>query len=240
VPITSVGAGLLAGILSTLSPCVFPLLPLVVGAATSTGRFGALWLAAGVAISFTVAGLFVATVGFAIGLDGDVLRRFSAVLLVILGVALVSGSIQTRLGFASSNLINAGDRWIRQLSISGGQGQVIVGLLLGLVWSPCVGPTLGAASLLAAQRKDLVGVGAVMLAFGVGTTIPMIIVATASRQVLLRWRRRALTLGQIGKLALGASAFAIGVLILSGADRSVEAILVQASPTWLTNVTTYF
>ena len=67
MPITSIGAGLLAGILSTLSPCVFPLLPLVVGAATSAGRLGAFWLAAGVAIAFTLAGLFVATVGFAVG-----------------------------------------------------------------------------------------------------------------------------------------------------------------------------
>jgi cytochrome c-type biogenesis protein len=240
VSITSVGAGLLAGILSTLSPCVFPLLPLVIGAATSTGRFGAFWLAAGVATSFTLAGLFVATVGFAIGLDGDVLRRFSAILLVILGVMLLSAAIQRELGFAAGSLTNAADRMIRQLSVSTGQGQFIVGLLLGLVWSPCVGPTLGAASLLAAQRKDLLSVTAVMLAFGIGTTIPMVVVAMVSRQALLRWRQRALTLGQIGKVAMGASALAVGVLILSGADRYVETMLVQASPTWLTDVTTYF
>ncbi|MGA7540495.1 MAG: hypothetical protein WBW93_17190, partial [Steroidobacteraceae bacterium] len=65
----SIGAGFLAGILSTLSPCVFPLLPLVLGAATSADRSGAFWLAGGVAVSFTAAGLFLATVGFAIGLD---------------------------------------------------------------------------------------------------------------------------------------------------------------------------
>ena len=84
----SVGAGLLAGILSTLSPCVFPLLPLVIGAATSTHRTGAFWLAGGVAVSFTMAGLFVATVGFAIGLDGDIFRIVSAILLMLLGAAL--------------------------------------------------------------------------------------------------------------------------------------------------------
>lgn len=240
MPFTSVGAGLLAGILSTLSPCVFPLLPLIVGAATSTGRFGAFWLAAGVATSFTLAGLFVATAGFAMGLDGDVLRRFSATLLVVLGVALLSTAVQTRLGFAAGNLNNAADRLIRQLSVSTGRGQFIVGLLLGLVWSPCVGPTLGAASLLAAQRKDLLSVAAVMLAFGVGTTIPMGLVAMVSRQALLRLRQRALTLGQIGKVAMGTSALAVGVLILSGADRYVETRLVQASPAWLTDVTTYF
>ena len=153
---------------------------------------------------------------------------------------LLSTAIQTRLDFAACKLTNAADRWIRQLSVSGGPGQFVVGLLLGLVWSPCVGPTLGAASLLAAQRKDLMGVAAVMLSFGVGTTIPMVLVAMASRRVLLRWRQRVLTFGQMGKLAMGASALAVGVLILSGADRYLETRLVQVSPTWLTDLTTYF
>jgi cytochrome c biogenesis protein CcdA len=234
------GAGVLAGILSTLSPCVFPLLPLVVGAATSTGRFGAFWLAAGVAISFTTAGLFVATVGFAIGIDGDVFRRLSAILLIALGIMLVSTPIQVRLGYAAGNLTNSADGWIRSLSLRTARGQFVVGLLLGLVWSPCVGPTLGAASVLAAQRKDLFGVAGVMLAFGIGTTLPMLIVATLSRRVLLRWRHQMLTAGQVGKVAMGASVLAMGVLILSGVDRLVETRLVQASPAWLTNLTTYF
>jgi cytochrome c biogenesis protein CcdA len=100
MPIASIGAGLLAGILSTLSPCVFPLLPLVIGAATSTHRSGAYWLAGGVATSYTIAGLFVATIGFAIGLDGDLFRTISAVLLLLLGLALLSATIQARLGVA--------------------------------------------------------------------------------------------------------------------------------------------
>ncbi|GAB0114900.1 cytochrome c biogenesis CcdA family protein [Acidisoma sp. C75] len=236
----SLGAGFLAGVLSTLSPCVFPLLPLVVGAATATGRFGAFWLAAGVATSFTLAGLFVATVGFAIGLDGGVLRSVSAILLVILGVMLLSTAAQTRLGIVTGTLTNAADRLSRMLSVSAAPGQAIIGLLLGLVWSPCVGPTLGAASLLAAQGKDLPGVAGIMLAFGIGTTIPLILVAILSRHVLLRWRRQALTVGRVGKLAMGVSAIAVGLLILSGTDRYIETRLVQASPAWLTMVTTYF
>jgi cytochrome c biogenesis protein CcdA len=93
---------------------------------------------------------------------------------------------------------------------------------------------------LAAQRKDLFGVAGVMLAFGIGTTLPMLIVATLSRRVLLRWRHQMLTAGQVGKVAMGASVLAMGVLILSGVDRLVETRLVQASPAWLTNLTTYF
>ena len=153
--IVSVGAGLLAGILSTLSPCVLPLLPLVIAAATSTHRSGAFWLAGGVAVSFTAAGLFIATVGFAIGLDEDVFRRASAILLILLGAALLSTTLQARLGAATGGLSSVGDRLIRRAAPTSGRGQLLVGVLLGLVWSPCAGPTLGAASLLAAQRKDL-------------------------------------------------------------------------------------
>jgi len=236
----SIGAGFLAGILSTLSPCVFPLLPLVLGAATSADRSGAVWLAGGVAVSFTTAGLFIATVGFAIGLDEQVFRAASAVLLVLVGIALLSSTLQARLGIAVRGLAEAGDRLIRSLALTHARGQFLVGILLGLVWSPCVGPTLGAASLLAAQRKDLASVAAVMLAFGLGTTLPMLTIALLTRQGLLRWRGRMLTAGRVGKATMGMSALAVGVLILTGADRSLEAHLVSASPAWLTNLTTHF
>ena len=74
------GLAFFAGILSVLSPCVMPLLPLVLGAAASEHKLGPAALAAGLAISFVAIGLFVATIGFSIGLDGDVFRRAAAVL----------------------------------------------------------------------------------------------------------------------------------------------------------------
>jgi len=58
-----------AGVLSTLSPCVLPLLPVVLGTAVSQHRFGPVALAGGLAVSFVAIGLFVATIGFSIGLD---------------------------------------------------------------------------------------------------------------------------------------------------------------------------
>ena len=80
--IATVGLAFLAGILSVLSPCVLPLLPIVLGAAQAEHRLGPAALAVGLALSFTVIGLFVATVGFAIGLDSDVFRILSAMVLI--------------------------------------------------------------------------------------------------------------------------------------------------------------
>src|SRR5487761_2208442 len=97
VGLGSVGVGLLAGVFSTLSPCVLPILPLVLAGAGAAHRFGPVALAAGLSLSFTAVGLFVATIGFSLGLDVEVFRIASAVLLAGLGVLLLSGAAQQRL-----------------------------------------------------------------------------------------------------------------------------------------------
>jgi cytochrome c biogenesis protein CcdA len=74
-----------AGVLSTLSPCVLPILPIVLGAAASQHRLGPAALAAGLAVSFAVIGLFAATVGYSIGLDTDLFREVSAALMIAAG-----------------------------------------------------------------------------------------------------------------------------------------------------------
>ncbi len=144
------------------------------------------------------------------------------------------------MGVAAGGLSGAADRIISRQALTSATGQFVVGALLGLVWSPCVGPTLGAASVLAAQRTDLGSVAAVMFAFGVGTTLPMLAVAVLSRTALLRWRQHMLCAGHFGKVAMGLSAIAVGGMILTGVDRRVETSLVSVSPTWLTDLTTQF
>ena len=94
--LTSLGLAFLAGILSLLSPCVLPLLPLVLGAAATEHRLGPVALAAGLALSFVVIGLFVATIGFAIGLDGAVFRIGGAIMLVAIGLVLMVPAAQER------------------------------------------------------------------------------------------------------------------------------------------------
>ena len=110
----------------------------------------------------------------------------------------------------------------------------------GAVWSPCVGPTLGAASVLAARGQDIPAVAAVMLAFGLGAATPLLLVSTLSRSALSRWRGRMARAGQAGKMLLGGGAVAVSVLILTGLDHQIEAALVTASPDWLTDITTRF
>jgi len=108
------------------------------------------------------------------------------------------------------------------------------------VWSPCVGPTLGAASALAAQGENLREVAATMTAFGLGAAAPLLALGTLSRGVMTAWRSRLLGAAGWGKQALGVLLLLLGLSILTGLDKRLEAALVDASPEWLTKITTRF
>jgi cytochrome c-type biogenesis protein len=122
----------------------------------------------------------------------------------------------------------------------GTSGQFWVGVLLGAVWSPCVGPTLGAASLLAAQGRDLGEVGIIMFAFGLGAALPLLALGLLSREAMVRWRHRLTSASKGAKASLGAVFVAIGVLVLTSLDRSIETVFVELSPQWLIDLTTRF
>lgn len=229
-----------AGVLSILSPCVLPILPIVLGAAASEHRWGPTALAGGLSVSFVAIGLFAATISYSIGLDVGVFRNVAAVFMVAIGAILLVPRLQARLAFAGAPLANLSDRYVSVVRQNGLPGQILVGLLLGAVWSPCVGPTLGAASLLAAQGRDLPQVALAMFAFGVGAALPLLTLGMFSREFLLHWRKQMLSVGYGVKLAFGLLFVAIGVLVLSGFDKTVETALVDASPQWLTDLTTRF
>jgi cytochrome c biogenesis protein CcdA len=231
---------LLAGTLSTLSPCVLPLLPLVLGAATGEHRLGPAALAAGLAVSFVAIGLFVALFGFAIGLDQDVFRALAAVLLIGIGGVLLMPRLQVQFALAAGPLANWTQSRAGGFSTRGLGGQFALGLLLGAVWSPCVGPTLGAASVLAARGESIGVVAATMLLFGIGAALPLLLLGLFSREAMMRWRDRLIAASHGGKVAMGTLLIAVGLLIVSGWDKKLEAVLVEASPAWLTSLTTRF
>ncbi len=229
-----------AGILSILSPCVLPLVPIVLGAAVTVHPLGALALAGGLALSFTGLGLLLAVAGFGLGVDAGMFRLAAAVIMVALGAILVVPSWQARLAGAGSPVSAWADRHFGGFAASGLAGQLAIGLLLGAVWSPCVGPTLGAASLLASQGRDLPRVTLTMVVFGIGAGLPLVLLGLLSRATLMRMRSKLMSAGKLGKGLLGAAFILIGVAIVSGADKRIEAALVEASPDWLTQLTTSF
>jgi cytochrome c biogenesis protein CcdA len=238
--VTAITLAFVAGLLSILSPCVLPLLPIVLGAAVSQHRWGPLALALGLAISFTFLGLLIAITGYALGFDAGVFRTIAASIMIVMGLVLLVPAWQTRLATAGGPVSDWADRRFGGISGSGLGGQFAMGLLLGAVWSPCVGPTLGAASLLASQGRNLAQVALTMAVFGLGAALPLAILGLLSRAALVRMRDRMLSAGQFGKLLLGLALLLIGAGILTGTDKWLETVLVEASPAWLTELMTRF
>lgn len=230
---------LLAGLLTSLSPCVLPALPLVVGSARLGHRAGPLALIGGMIASFVVLGVTLASAGGALGLDALWIRRVAAVGLVAAGVFLWSTFLQDRLSTGLAPLTNwAARRSGSSLGAHGLGGQVAIGALLGALWSPCTGPTLGAAVGLAAQGS-VPRAALVMLAFGVGAGLPLLGAAYATRAFGSRLR----LLGELGgraKKPFAAILVAVGVAVAFGLDKRLEALLLDRLPDgWIDLVTRF-
>jgi len=236
----SYGFGLLAGLLSTLSPCVLPIIPILLGSATNAHPRAPLALAGGLALSYALIGTALAWAGSALDIDASVFRNVGAVILGLLGLVLISSSLQQRFASATSGIGDAGNNLLSHMKLDGLGGQFAIGLVLGVVWSPCVGPTLGAAIVLASQGSHLPQVALLMGIFGVGAALPVVALAYVSRGAMMKMRGKLMQAGKTGKTILGAIMIALAVMILSGADRPVETWLVDQSPAWLTKLTTRF
>lgn len=236
----SYGLGLLAGVLSTLSPCVLPILPILIGSATTAHPRAPLALAGGLALSYALIGTLIAWLGASVGLDTAIFKNAGAVLLGILGVVLVSPNLQQYFATATSGVGNTGNNLINRLNVGGLGGQFVIGLALGVVWSPCVGPTLGAAIVLASRGDQLLQVALMMGLFGIGAALPVLTLAFLSRAAMLKMRGQLLSAGKAGKKLLGLALLIVATLILTGIDKSIETWLVLNSPQWLTELTTRF
>jgi cytochrome c biogenesis protein CcdA len=230
--------GFAAGALTILSPCVLPLVPIVLAGAANRHRLGPLALACGLVLSFTLTGFLIATLGASIGVTSDAIRVAGAVLLLVVGAVLLVPALQHGFERLAGPLAHWASARQQRLERFGLLGHGAIGALLGLVWSPCVGPTLGAATILAAQGRDLGAVAMVMAAFGLGIATVLLGVALAARSAMLRWRGRLLGAGETGKRVLGVLVTGIALLILSDGDRTFETLVLIHSPNWLTNLTT--
>jgi cytochrome c biogenesis protein CcdA len=230
--------GFVAGVASVLSPCVLPLIPILMAAALSGHRYGPLALAAGLALSFAVVGTLLAAFATAAGLDADTFRVVAAALMVLFGLVMLVPRLNAGFVALSSSVGGAGHRALGSVSGAGLGAQFCIGLLLGLVWSPCVGPTLGAATTLAAQGRDLGHIALLMVVFGLGAGLPLAVLGSMSRASLMRVRGSVAVFGKRAKAALGTLFILLGVLIMSGYDRNIEGALLAISPVWLTRLTT--
>jgi cytochrome c biogenesis protein CcdA len=226
-----------AGALSVLSPCVLPLLPIVIASALQSHRHGPLALAAGLMLSSAATGLVFASLGFTLGIDRDVARAVAAGLMAVAGVVLLLPRLQAAFAATSARLARSADTLARRLPPGLG-GQLLLGILLGAVWTPCTGPTLAAAISLAARSESLVRAGVVMFVFGVGAVVPVLALAYGSRRALVGRRAWLRSMATAAKPIMGGLLLLVGALTMTGTDKAIETWMVDHMPDWLVDLTT--
>jgi cytochrome c biogenesis protein CcdA len=230
---------LLGGLLTSLSPCVIPLLPLVVGSAGSRHRLGPVALCAGLILSFSVLAVAVAVAIKAFSFDPSVIRTAGAVLLLVFGVVSLlpaSGLISRLLAPLASRASSAA----AHTDQAGLVGNFFIGSLLGAIWSPCAGPTLGSAIGLVTQAGTLFHGWVLMFAFGVGASLPLLAVAYGSRSLFQAKRSWLVALSSKAKPIFGVILIFVAVGIMSGVDSKLEATLLRHLPESWVDLTTRF
>ncbi len=198
-----------------------PILPIVLGAAAGEHRYGPLALAVGLALSFVAIGLFIATIGFSLGLTGDVFRIAAALLMVLIGLVLLipQASMRPRRGRRPGGPVGGEPVW--RVLLDGPSGPVRGRPAARRGLEPLRRADARRRLGVAAKGENLGQVALTMLVFGIGAGLPLAILGSLSREALLRWRNRMLAAGSRGKMIFGLILLAAGLLVITGLDKRV-------------------
>lgn len=228
--LSQVVLSLAAGSLTTLSPCVFPVLPLVVGGAVQANRLAPVAMGVGMSASFALIGLFLGALGPALGIDADSVRSIGAVLLTVFSAVMLVPGLSERFTKWMLPIASSANAASSRLDSGSLAGAFLLGGILGLVWSPCSGPLLASALTLVASQGGAARGAVILGLFGVGAAIPLVAVAYASRRGFAR--ARGWVLGHVDgiKQAFGVLIGLTGIAILTGADKWLEARIVSLLP----------
>jgi cytochrome c-type biogenesis protein len=223
----------IAGTLTLINPCVLPLLPIILASALQGSRLGPLALAGGLSVSFTVVGVGVTAFGHLIGIDDYIVNRTAAIMMMVFAILLLIPQAQGVLARATAGLANDANDRIDAVEQRGVFGQFMIGLLLGAVWSPCIGPTLGGAISLAATGEGLLQATGTMLLFSFGVCSVLLALSYGSREVLQRRQRTLMRIMPRAKLIMGIVLLLVGISIWFHLERIIESWLLDLMPDWL-------
>lgn len=229
-----------AGLLTMLNPCVLPVLPMIAGAATQSGRAGLFGLGLGLVVAFVGVSLAVIAGGELLGLDERQWRAAAASLMLVFGALLASERAGGVFAAATGRFSRSAHGLAMHITSDHPAAQTGLGVLLGIAWTPCIGPTLGGAMGLAASGDSVGSAAAVMLVFSIFAVMPLLAAGLATRGLFLRNRERAAAWAAAGRKVMGFALLAVGLLVLTGLDKALETALIELMPDWLLGLTTRF
>ena len=230
----------LAGVLTLINHCVLPVLPIVLVSALNANRFGPVALALGMSLSFVTFGVLVTAFGTTIGLTQDRLAQIGAVLMIVFGAILLVPMFSRRFEMATAGVASGADTQMNQINSSGMRGQFVGGLLLGAVWSPCIGPTLGGAIALASQGDNLGYVTLIMVSFALGVSTLILGLGLGAREAIRTRAQMLRRLAERSKPILGVTFLAVGLMLYFQVHHVIEAWLLDVMPIWLQDLSVAF
>ncbi|WP_412026865.1 cytochrome c biogenesis CcdA family protein [Deinococcus yunweiensis] len=211
------------GVLTVLSPCVLPVLPVLLSG-TVGGRGRPPGIIAGFIASFVLLTLFLASIVSALNLSPDVIRWAAVALLLAFGLTLAVPALHTRFELVMARAVpqrqgRDGDGFL---------GGVLVGATLGVVWTPCVGPILASVTTLALSGQVTAFAVAATVAYAVGVALPMLGVMWGGRRLL----HRPALLNRLSGIqqAFGVVLVVFAVGMVFGVDRRAQTVLVDSIP----------
>ena len=230
----------LAGLLTLINPCVIPVLPIVLASAVQADRRGPLALAAGMSVSFVGLGVSITAFGHLIGLTVETLATIGAWLMMAFGAMLLVPRGTALMVVATAGLSARADAGIDDLDRSSLTGQFAGGVLLGAVWSPCIGPTLGGAIALASQGQNLGHVTLIMTAFALGVSSIILGLAHGARGVTGHNTARLRQIARTSRPILGVAFLVVGLGLLLNWHHVIEIWLLDRMPLWLIDLSVRF
>jgi cytochrome c biogenesis protein CcdA/thiol-disulfide isomerase/thioredoxin len=222
--------GFVAGAGTALSPCVLPVLPIVLAAGSSGGRRRPLGIVAGLVASFTFSTVALVYLISALGLPDDLLRKVAIVVLLGFGIALLIPPLAARLEGYVSRL--AGGAQVKRTG-EGFWSGTVVGASLGLVYAPCAGPILAGVITVSASQSFSVGRLLVALAYGLGSAVVLYLLMLGGRRLTSRLARRSGAL----QMGMGAIMVVVGLLMIGNYDIKFENTIARDAPEFLVDPT---
>ena len=206
----AIALSILGGLLTAFSPCVLPVLPIVIGRSLQTHRYGPIALVTGMISGFAIAGSLL---GFAslwfTGL-ADFMRILAIAVLLVLGILSLFPKLSSKLSyFLFSKLPIPKFKQPERVDLL---GEFFLGSQLGLLWTPCAGTVLGGILVLAVTENQAFSAFVLLLFYGFGAGMPMLLLAYSSRyfsKAFLRLRSHSQLLQRIGGLLISLTAIAI-------------------------------
>lgn len=232
--------GYLAGLLTLINPCVLPVLPIVLASAMQAGRYGPLAIAGGMCLSFVTLGMLIATFGYSIGLTDTRMSEIGAVMMMVFGLFLLVPRLNSAFVTATATISDSADTRFSSMPITSLKSHFIGGLLLGAIWSPCIGPTLGGAISMASQGKNLGWAFLIMLSFGLGISTVIVALGYGTQEAIKRRQNSMRGLAQRAKPIMGITFLLVGVMIFFKFHHVIEGWLVSVLPSWFQNLSTNY